>query len=150
MIIFDLKCSPLGHVFEAWFGSSDDFETQRDQALVQCPLCGSPDVGKAPMAPAVGRGRNDAPAPSGEPALASPAEIKQMLAAAAALQRKILQGSENVGDRFAAEARSIHLGEAEARSIHGLATRRQAEHLVEEGVPVAPLPFPLIPPGEEN
>ncbi len=73
-----------------------------------------------------------------------------MLAAAAAVQRRLLEGSEAVGERFAEEARSIHLGEAEARPIHGRATREQAESLLEEGVPIAPLPFPVPDPAREN
>jgi hypothetical protein len=73
-----------------------------------------------------------------------------MLAAAAAVQKALLAGSEGVGPRFAAEARAIHLGEADSRPIHGEATRAEAERLIEEGVPIAPLPFPVVPPGEEN
>ena len=62
----------------------------------------------------------------------------------------MLEGSEGVGDRFADEARAIHLGEAEARAIHGRASREQAERLIEDGIPVAPLPFPVADPGTEN
>ena len=144
MIIFDLKCEPQGHVFEAWFGSTRDYESQRERGLVACPICGAQEVAKAPMAPAV-------PAKgTSELFSGAPAEVKAMLAAAAALQKRLLDGSESVGDRFADEARAIHLGEAEARAIHGLATRDQAEGLIEEGVPIAPLPFPVVEPGEEN
>lgn len=146
MIIFDLKCAPQGHVFEGWFGSSDDYESQRRRGLVACPICGSAEVDKAPMAPAVG-GRGEARPPlfSG-----APEEVKAMLAAAAAVQRSMLEGSESVGDRFAEEARSIHLGESAARSIHGRATRAEAESLIDDGVPIAPLPFAVREPGEEN
>ena len=73
-----------------------------------------------------------------------------MLAAAAEAQKKLLESSEAVGERFADEARAIHLGEAEARAIHGRATRADAESLIEDGIEVAPLPFPVIEPGEEN
>jgi hypothetical protein len=138
MIIFDLKCAGQGHVFEAWFGSSDDYEAQRERGLVACPLCGSADVSKAPMAPAV-------PAKGG-----TEADPKALLAAAAAAQKRILAGSEAVGDRFAAEARAIHLGESEARAIHGRASRAEVASLAEDGVPVAPLPFPVAEPGTEN
>jgi len=140
MIIFDLKCDPQGHVFEAWFASSAAYEEQRERGLVACPLCGSAEIAKAPMAPAVGP-RSEA---------TSATFSKAALAAAAALQKRLLEGSEGVGDRFADEARAIHLGEADARSIHGSATREQAEGLIEEGVPIAPLPFPVAGPGEEN
>jgi len=148
LIIFDLRCAPRGHVFEAWFASSVAFEEQRQGGLVACPLCGSADVAKAPMAPAVAAKGNVSGA-AAEPA-GAPEEVKAMLAAAAALQKTLLTGSEGVGDRFAAEARAIHLGEADRRPIHGEATRAEAESLIEDGVPIAPLPFPVVPPGEEN
>lgn len=164
MIIFDLKCAPNGHVFEAWFGSSGDYADQQARGLVACPLCGSAEVGKAVMAPSVGAKGNRstptaAPGGSGEesgapaaPELFSgdPESVKTMLAAAAAVQRKLLEGSESVGDRFAEEARAIHVGEKERRAIHGRASRAEAESLIEDGIPVAPLPFPVVEPGEEN
>jgi hypothetical protein len=152
VIIFDLRCAPAGHVFEAWFASSSAYEDQRERKLVACPLCGSVEVAKAPMAPAVGAKGNASPdsAPAGGLFTGAPEEVKKMLAAAAALQKNLLAGSEGVGDRFAAEARAIHLGEADSRPIHGEATRAEAESLIEEGVAIAPLPFPVVPPGEEN
>jgi hypothetical protein len=159
MIIFDLKCAEGGHVFEAWFGSSADYDNQLRRGLISCPLCGSDDIAKAVMAPAVGAKGNRAVAPAGGvSAQQAPAElfsgdpeaIKQMLAAVATVQRKMLEGSESVGDRFAEEARAIHLGETEKRAIHGRASRADAESLIEDGIPVAPLPFPVVDPGEEN
>jgi hypothetical protein len=143
MIIFDLKCAPQGHVFEAWFASSAAFDEQRARGLVACPLCGSAEVAKAPMAPAVGA-RSEALSPTFS------SEARAVLAAAAALQKRLLEGSEGVGERFADEARAIHLGEAEARAIHGEASPDEARSLLDEGVPIAPLPFPVVPPGEEN
>lgn len=152
MIIFDLRCGPNGHVFEAWFASSAAFAEQRERGLVACPLCGSAEVAKAPMAPAVGaKGNASRPsAAAGGLHSGPPEEVKAMLAAAAALQKTLLAGSESVGDRFAEEARAIHLGESDRRAIHGEATRAEAESLIEEGVPIAPLLFPVVPPGEEN
>ena len=141
MIIFDLRCEARGHVFEAWFGSSEDYESQRARGLVACPVCGSGEVAKAPMAPAVPAKGNRSP---------SPQEVKDMMAAAASAQQRLLEASEPVGERFADEARAIHLGEAEARAIHGRATPAEAESLIEEGVPIAPLPFPVADPGTEN
>jgi hypothetical protein len=138
MIIFDLKCAPQGHVFEAWFGSSEDYEGQRARGLVSCPICGAGDVDKAPMAPGI-------------PAKGSaPEAVKTMLADMAAAQKKMLAGSDFVGERFADEARAIHLGESEARAIHGQATPKEADDLRDEGIPVAPLPFPVPPPETEN
>jgi hypothetical protein len=150
MIIFDLKCVPQGHVFEAWFASTAAFEDQQARGLVACPLCGAAEVGKAPMAPAVGPKGNAGAQTSPGPHPGAPEEVKAMLAAAAAAQKKLLEASDHVGDRFAEEARAIHLGEAEARAIHGRATRADAESLIEDGIEVAPLPFPVIEPGEEN
>lgn len=151
MIVFDLKCAQQGHVFEAWFASSQSFEEQQGKGLVTCPLCGSEQISKAPMAPAVPvKGNARSSALSSDLLSADPESVKSMLAAVATLQRRLLEGSEAVGDRFADEARAIHLGEADARAIHGRATREQAASLVEEGVPIAPLPLPITDPGDEN
>ncbi len=143
MIVFDLRCAPAGHVFEAWFGSSDDFDAQKARGLVSCPICGGANVDKAPMAPAV-------PAKGNRQSGAAPAEIKAMLAEIARIQKKILSKSENVGDRFPEEARAIHLGEADARAIYGRAAPGEVRSLIEEGVPVAPLPLPIPDAGEEH
>ncbi|WP_114951370.1 DUF1178 family protein [Sphingosinicella terrae] len=155
MIVFDLRCAPDGHVFEGWFGSTADYDDQSARGLVSCPMCGSGEVGKAPMAPRVGRKGNQlavapaaAPAePSAEP---SAAQVKAMLAELGRMQRRLLEKSDFVGDRFPDEARAIHLGEAEARAIHGRATLADAESLIDEGIMVAPLLFPVAEPGEEN
>ncbi len=141
MIVFDLKCGARNHVFEAWFGSGEDYEDQLGRGLVSCPLCGSLDIAKAAMAPRVPAKAN------GEP---SAGQVKAALAAMAGAQKKLLEGSDYVGDGFADEARAIHLGEADARSIHGRATREQTEGLRDEGIQIAPLPFPVIEPGQEN
>lgn len=143
MIIFDLRCEAHGHVFEAWFGSSEDYEAQRARGLVACPICGAVEVDKAPMAPCVGAKGNR----SGE----MPSEaVKAMLSDMAAAQKKMLETSEHVGDRFPNEARAIHLGETEARAIHGRASPADADSLRDEGIPISPLPFPVPEPGEEN
>jgi hypothetical protein len=143
MIIFDLKCAPQGHVFEAWFGSNEDYEAQHARGLVACPVCGSDAVDKAPMAPRVG-------GKASESGTLPPAAVKAALAGMAEAQKQMLAQSEHVGERFPDEARAIHLGESEARSIHGQATARQADELREEGIKVAPLPFPVVPPESEN
>ena len=149
MIIFDLRCASAGHVFEAWFGSSDEYESQRERGLVSCPVCGDAEVGKAPMAPAVPK-KGGAPAPAADMLSASPAAVKEMLGKIATLQREMLKSSEWVGDRFATEARAMHVGDVDSRPIHGQTTPDQAASLAEDGVPVAPLLFPVAPPGEEN
>jgi hypothetical protein len=137
MIVYDLVCTPGGHVFEAWFGSSGDYDDQRQRGLLSCPLCGSEKVGKAPMAPAV-RGSSEGVDP------------KAFFAALAAAQARALEKSTWVGKGFADEARAMHLGETEHRPIHGEASIGEARSLVEEGVPIAPLPLPVVPPEEAN
>lgn len=151
MIIFDLKCASQGHVFEAWFGSGDDYEAQRARGLVTCPICGCGDVGKAPMAPAVPAKGNRAAVPSEAAPAAelTPEKAKEMLATMAEMQKQLLADSEHVDDRFADEARAIHLGDAEARSIHGRATKEEADSLREDGIPIGTLPFPVVP-GRKN
>jgi hypothetical protein len=110
------------------------------------------DVAKAMMAPAVPAKGNSRPDPEKAADLfaAAPAEVKAMLAAAALVQKTLLAGSESVGARFADEARAIHLGEADARPIHGRASRDEARALIEEGVEIAALPFPVPDPAAEN
>lgn len=151
MIVFDLQCAN-SHVFEAWFGSTDDYESQRGRGLVSCPICGDGQVNKAVMAPRVGAKGNQLPAPVPAPGMAvsAPAQTKEMLRLLAEMQRQIVAQSEHVGERFADEARSIHLGDAPARSIYGKATADETRSLLEEGISVAPLPFPVVQPGEEN
>jgi hypothetical protein len=157
MIVFDLACG-TGHVFEAWFGSTEDYEGQRARGLVSCPLCGSGEVAKAVMAPNIAPKGNQRAAPPTLPistksgpapmqgGTAIPAEMKAALQALAEMQAKVLEKSEHVGGRFSEEARAIHEGDAPERLIHGHATLEEAKALVEDGVPVAPLPFPVLPP----
>lgn len=129
MIRYALKCG-AGHDFESWFQGADAFERLKAAGQVTCALCGSAEVEKALMAPGVAKG-SGRPAPSTAPV---EAEI-------AALKARIEAESDYVGPRFAAEARAIHEGRAEARAIHGEASREEARQLIEEGLPVAPLPF---------
>ncbi|MHA6720777.1 DUF1178 family protein [Sphingomonas sp. RS6] len=138
MIVFDLKCGG-GHVFEAWFKSSSAYEEQRAASLIACPVCNDSSVGKAAMAPAVAAKGNRAPADG-------PAAMKAALAAIAAMQAKQLETSQWVGTGFAAKARAMHQGDEPEAPIHGQATRDEAIALVEEGVPVAPLLVPVVPP----
>ncbi len=143
MIVFDLSCSH-GHVFEAWFSSSADFEAQRERKLVACPVCDDSHIEKAPMAPAVGLKSNqraDRPATAQTPAAATP-DPKALMAALAAFQRTVEQNCDYVGTRFADEARALHLGErATERGIYGETTVDEAKALHEEGIEIMPLPF---------
>ncbi|WP_420137588.1 DUF1178 family protein [Sphingomonas sp.] len=149
MIVFDLACAQ-GHVFEAWFGSSDDYENQRVRGLVSCPLCGAVEVSKAVMAPNVSPKGNAATSPVPVQNGPAPAEMKAMLTALAKMQAKALANSEHVGQRFAEEARAIHDGDAPDRQIHGQATREEAKALIDDGIAVTPLPLPIAPPETQH
>jgi len=134
VIVFDLQCLGGGcATFEAWFRSTADYEQQLESGLVECPYCRSGKVAKAPMAPRVPKKA------SGDP-----------LARIAAVQAEMLKDSRWVGDRFAETARAIHSGDMPAEQVHGSATLEQARSLVDEGVPVAPLPLPVTPPNQVN
>ena len=135
MIVFDLRCAEGCATFEGWFDSGSDYEQQSKRGLVQCPYCGTADVAKAPMAPRVSRSETDA---------------KQAIAALAAIQAKMLSKSEWVGADLPDTARAMHLGEIEPRAVHGQASPDEARSLIEEGVPVLPLPLPVVPPGQVN
>lgn len=154
MIVFDLSCE-AGHRFEGWFGSSDDFEWQQDRGLVSCPHCGSQDVAKAPMAPAVPRKSNQQATPAVAPSHTlmrgpMPAEVVEALGKLAEAQARALEKSKWVGDSFAEQSRAMHYGEREAETIHGRASPDEALELFEEGIAIAPLPFPIAPPDELN
>ncbi|APE28795.1 DUF1178 family protein [Aurantiacibacter gangjinensis] len=152
MIVYDLSCEH-GHRFEGWFGSSGDFADQKAGGLITCPQCGSPAVDKAPMAPSVGakgnqrtevaRGKNVSNAPM------TP-EVAQALEKLAKAQAKALENSTWVGKDFAEQSRAMHYGEKDHAPIHGQASMKEAKDLLDEGVPVAPLPLPIAPPDDVN
>ncbi len=155
MIVFDLSCSQ-GHRFEGWFSSSEDYTGQQARGLVSCPHCGSAEIAKAPMAPAVPRKGNQLalPAPGeGETmpvAGGVPPEVAQALEKLAEMQAEVLKQSKWVGGDFADISRAMHYGEREVEVVHGKATASQAKELLEEGIAVAPLLFPVAPPDELN
>ena len=140
MIVFDLRCGGT-HVFEAWFGSSADYESQCQRGLIACPLCGDSNIAKAVMAPAVGAKGNRSEAGRGV-ALADGGNAHADLLAA---QRRMEAASDYVGGDFATQARAMHENAAPPRSIYGEATLTEARALIDEGIPVLPLPFrPLV------
>jgi len=156
MIVFDLHCAH-GHRFEGWFGSSSDYEDQSARGLVSCPECGLAEVGKAPMAPAVPAKGNTLPAKAAAPAETQPvsntpmpAEVQEALRKLATAQEKALKNSTWVGKDFAEQSREMHYGERDEAAIHGQASLEEAKALVDEGVPVAALPFPIAPPEDLN
>lgn len=148
MIVFDLRCSGE-HVFEAWFGSSTAYEDQRARGLLVCPICGDTDIGKAVMAPNVGaKGNSQATPPAAD--APTPAVMKAAIQALAQAQANMLEKSEWVGRAFADQARAMHLGDIDSAPIHGQTTSAEARALAEEGVPIAPLLLPIVPPEALN
>jgi hypothetical protein len=141
VIRYTLKCGN-GHAFDAWFGSSAAYETQRAEGLVACAVCGSGEVEKSVMAPAVAGGSAARDRGGEQPAGPLSAPANPLEAKLTALRRHIERTTEDVGRAFASEARRIHEGDAEPRAIRGEATGAEAKALVEDGIPVAPLPFP--------
>lgn len=150
MIVFDLRCSN-NHVFEAWFGSSAAYEDQRAGGLLSCAICDDRAIEKAVMAPNVAAKGNARAVPVKAPDSPLPPEVvKAAIQALAAAQAKALEKSEWVGRSFATRARAMHDGAEPEAPIHGQATLAEAKALVEEGVPVAPLPLPIVPPDALN
>ena len=137
MIRFALVCDQ-GHEFEAWFGSGAAYEEQACMHTVSCPVCGSTGVKKAPMAPAIKRGRTES-APGPSPTSGSP-ERKRTYAFLKGLRDHLKEHAEHVGPAFPEEARKMHYGETEVRTIYGEATGEEAKALREEGIPAVPLP----------
>jgi len=166
VIKYTLQCDDA-HTFEGWFRNSGDFDSQCSRNLVACPVCGSSEVRKGLMAPAVSTARSrdallnaaraemqahesaskpDAPAETRAAPMQSSALLpkdlqqKEIVEALRLVRARIIENSENVGSNFASEARKIHHGEAEERSIYGETSPKDAEALMEEGIAVFPLP----------
>ena len=162
MIAYDLICAPFGHRFEGWFASSAEYDRQLTAQLLCCPTCGAVSVTKAVMAPNIARKGNQpaVSAPRSEPETEQavavsnqpemPAEIEKAIAALGKLQSRMLENSDWVGNKFAEEARAIHYGETPERIIHGSASANEAQALFDEGITVAPLPLPFVPPEAKN
>ena len=147
MKVFDLLC-PQDHVFEAWFGSEDDFRNQAQRGLVQCPLCGSTTLRKGLSAPRLNLGakppssRSSSKTPSAQQTPVDAQKLRALQAAWLAASRTIADNTEDVGDQFAEKALRMHQGDAPERPIRGQATAQQTMELLEEGVPLMPLALP--------
>jgi hypothetical protein len=168
MKVLNLQCGQR-HSFEGWFGSEDDFQSQLARGLVECPMCSDKAVVKMPSAPRLNFGGHAPPttttetahssstsgaagsaadsAPSTEltttpDALAPDTPSAEQQAAFLNAVRHVLANTEDVGDKFANQARAMHYGDAEPRSIRGQATQREAVELIEEGIDVMALPMP--------
>lgn len=147
MKVLDLRCDH-GHGFEGWFGSEDDFSSQLERGLVECPLCGSREIGRLPSAPRLNLSGAREPAPrtpqpvsAATPAPAAQAQLQALWFQAV---RHVMAHTEDVGERFVDEARRIHHGEAPDRGIRGQASPEQAAELREEGIEVLALPVPKV------
>ncbi|MBV1896889.1 MAG: DUF1178 family protein [Rhodobacteraceae bacterium] len=138
MIQYALKCAE-GHSFDSWFQSADAYEKLSVAGHVSCAICGNAHVEKAIMAPRVTAARDTASEPVKPGALSQPANAAEQ--ALAELRKKVEDNSDYVGMNFASEARAMHDGETPERLIHGEAKPEEAIKLIEEGIPVAPLPF---------
>jgi hypothetical protein len=164
MKVLDLQCSQ-GHSFEGWFGSQDDYDSQRSRGLVTCPVCNDSEIVKMLSAPRLNLGHGVAPVASPVPDTApsssasavpappstgsphpdrplAPGTLQHMQAAMMNMVRHVMANTEDVGPQFAEEARKIHYGEREERSIRGQATREETEALLDEGIDVMALPVP--------
>ncbi len=141
MKVLDLQCGQQ-HLFEGWFASEGDFLSQRQRDLIECPVCGNAAITKRLSAPRLnlGAGRAEsAPAPQPVPNVAIEPSLQ---AAWMALAQRILANTDDVGSRFAEEARKIHYGEVPERGIRGHATSVETEALIEEGIAVLQLQLP--------
>jgi hypothetical protein len=145
MIKFTLICSG-GHEFESWFRSGESFDTQAKAGAIACPLCRTTAVTKAIMAPAIAprRGANESHVPSQAPSQAKVALLDQRdletRAIISTFRKRVFEVAEDVGRRFAEEARKIHNGLVPERPIHGVATFDDARGLIEEGIAILPIP----------
>ena len=136
MKVLNLRC--VGdHGFEGWFASEDDFAAQAARAGIACPLCGSTEISRLPSAPRLNVGRHNGSAPEAGQGTQVTLQSQWLR-----VVRQVMSSTEDVGDRFAEEARRIHYGEVEERGIRGRASSEDAEALREEGIAVVALPLP--------
>jgi len=147
MKVLNLRCAG-GHGFEGWFASEDDFATQSAEAGIACPLCASTEISRLPSAPRLNVGRHSGDAAESQAQTQTQTQTQtqgmHMTLQSQWLKvvRQVMSSTEDVGDRFAEEARRIHYGEVEERGIRGRASREDAEALREEGIAVVALPLP--------
>lgn len=155
MIKYTLSCEKE-HVFEGWFSSSGDYDGQLGRGLVSCPFCNSTDIGKTLMTPSVSTSRKSSPPPTNEQSeesassqvatLDTAEKFSQVMEQMKALRDHVKKSADNVGGKFSEEARKIHYGETEKRSIYGQASPNDVKELIDEGVEI--LPLPMLP--EDN
>jgi hypothetical protein len=137
MKVLNLRCA-LDHRFEGWFASDDDFQSQGERGLMACPLCDDKTISRLPSAPRLNVTRHSADGPPPPAAIAQARAQGQWMRAV----REMIHNTEDVGDRFPEEARRIHYGEAQERSIRGQASVADAAALRDEGIEVVSMPVP--------
>lgn len=144
MKVLDLHCAQ-SHGFEGWFASEDDFASQLERGLISCPMCGDSTITKKPSAPRLNLGHAAPPAESTtQDVVASPDPQMAMQAAWLAMARRVMANTDDVGERFAEEARRIHYGEVEQRGIRGKASAQETAELADEGIEVMQLALPEL------
>ena len=141
MKVLDLQCAHQ-HVFEGWFASEEDFLAQRESGLIGCPLCGDILITKRLSAPRLNLGNPRVEASTPPEAVPVASSEQSLQSAWMAVARRIVASTDDVGERFAEEARKIHYGETPERGIRGQASRAETESLLDEGIAVMPLPMP--------
>ncbi|MFF7399605.1 DUF1178 family protein [Achromobacter sp. NPDC008082] len=140
--VFDLQCEH-SHIFEGWFGSHEDYDAQTARGLVTCPVCGSATITKRLSAPRLNVSHLHAPAAQAPAVPAGASDAEKMAAVQALVMKQVralLRNTENVGPRFAEEARRIHDGDADERPIRGTATVEERQALAEDGIDVMAVP----------
>ena len=148
MKVLNLRCGAQ-HLFEGWFGSEAAFQDQLTRGLVSCPMCGDTAIEKMLSAPRLNLGASATPATTAPdhaapaPAAGTPALTPELQSTLWRAMREAIVQAEDVGERFADEARRIHHGDAQARQIRGRASMQDTLALLEEGVPVLPVPAAL-------
>ena len=141
MKVIDLRCSS-GHRFEGWFANEEDFLDQNGRGLIDCPLCADKVIARMPSAPRLNLSGAREQAPVVVAPVAPPDTATEMQSRWMQVMRHVIANTEDVGTRFADEARRIHYGEAPERAIRGQASADEREALLDEGIEVHPLPLP--------
>jgi hypothetical protein len=141
MKVLDLQCHHL-HVFEGWFASEEDFLNQRGSEMIECPVCSDTSISKRLSAPRLNLASGRIGLPASQDLIATTGTDQNLQMAWMALARRIMASTDDVGERFAEEARKIHYGETKERGIRGRASRAETEALIDEGIAVMPLLLP--------
>ena len=149
MIVFDIQCNN-DHVFESWFADSESYDKQAKKGIVECPVCGSNKVKKAPMAPNIATGASSVPADerskaSGPDTVNAKKQTARYMTMLVKMRQHVEANCDYVGNKFAEEARRIHYGETEKHNIYGEASSEEARALHDEGVEFGAIPWPRRP-----